>query len=116
MSYKRVETLRDAVRHAMLLEIICKGCSRVRRVSPGALLGRRLFNVGVTLGAVGERMRCRGKDLEGGGCGHRGAIVRPIFEPTPNDDGPPSGGGATVVPFPLEQRGEVPAERRRRRA
>lgn len=105
MSYKRAETLGDASRHGLWIEIIYTG----------ELLERGKFGAGATLAAAGARMRCRGKNLEGGGCGHRGATVRAVFQPSgPDDDGPT--GGGNVVPFPLEQRGEAPAERRRRRA
>ena len=122
MSYKPVRTIGDASRHGLWLEIICKGegCDRVRKVPAGVLMTAGRFTAGVTLAAVGERMRCRGKDLEGGGCGHRGAIVRAIFQPTPDDE-PPGGGGGVVLPFPVERRAPgVPireaGEPRRRRA
>lgn len=97
MSYKRVETLGDAIRFGLDLEIICgnAACGRRRIVAPAALLHR--FSAGRTFAHIGARLRCRGTDLEGGGCGCRGAIVRylPNTPPPP----PPPDPGSNVVAF-----------------
>ena len=53
MSYKRVATIGDAIRHGLDLEMICRGCARVRRVAPGELLKSGLFTAGARLDDVG---------------------------------------------------------------
>lgn len=98
MSTRRLRNLGDAFRAGVSLEITCANtaCGRSRLVGPARLLG--IFGATASFAAIGARMVCRGADLEGGGCGHRGAIVRYSFTDPPEPDQPPPGGG-NVVPF-----------------
>jgi hypothetical protein len=117
MSYKRVRTLGDVQRFGLLLLVICAGCGRQRLIAPGLLMQR--FRASETFDVIAARMRCRGADIEGGGCGHRGAIVRLYDPPTPPPpETDPDRPGGNVLPLPQPKRlglyGEVPQRGRRR--
>jgi hypothetical protein len=120
MSYKRVRTLGDVQRFGLLLLVICAGCGRQRLIAPGLLMQR--FRASETFDVIADRMRCRGADIEGGGCGHRGAIVRLYDPPTPPPpDTDPDRPGGNVLPMPRPQTIATyrpmwqPAKRRARR-
>jgi hypothetical protein len=85
MSYKRVESLGDAVQHGCLIEVKCPRCGRVRYLEPMCLLtpkkeGKKPFRRNVPIARMGARMICKGGYAVGIGCGHKGAETSPARE------------------------------------
>lgn len=118
MSTRRLRNLGDAFRAGVQLEIVCANaiCGRSRVVAPALLLGT--FPMDATFARIGARMVCRGADLAGGGCGHRGALVRYVFDDGPNGPGAGPGVGDNVVPLAprIIDRNSSTGSRRRRTA